>query len=175
MPEEIEDLKREGISLKEEDIMKPDPSQEQMALWQEIEKNITEKILERDNLFGSLSKDIRTSLASEFTSNKLEKIGKKYNFNQDQVIALARYIKTLFIDISKEKAETSQLINSLCSDLDIDPQKVQTVFQEINNEILLPTLKGIPEEKETSQKSSVPKPSTIPKSKDERVIDLKNQ
>lgn len=176
MPEEIEEiknLKAEGITLKEEDIMWPEPSGEQVALWQELEKNITEKTLERENLFGSLAKDIRGLLASESISDKLVKMS-RYNLTRDQIIALARYIKSLFIDISKEEIETPQLINSLRLEIDIDPEKAQAIFRDINNEILLPALKNIPGESEPSKQTPPPKASPAPKPKDERIIDLKN-
>lgn len=168
--EEIEDLKREGISLKEEDIMKPEPSSEQVALWEEIEKNVTEKGLERDNLFGSLSGDIRNLLASEYTSNKLAEMKQKHNLTHDQIMALSRYIKNLFITFPKEEGfEITKLINLLRSDLDISPEKAERIFGDVNNKILLPTLKNIPGGEEKSEKSSQPRLT------DTNIVDLKNQ
>jgi len=122
-----------------------------------------------------LPKDIRALLVSEYASNKLAEIGRKYNLAQNQIIALSRYIKNLFISFREERElEVSKLINLLCQDLDINPEKAQAVFQDVNNEILLPALKNIPGESESSKQTSPTKLPAAPEPKNENIVDLKN-
>lgn len=174
IPEEIsEDLEEDlkGLKdIKEEDIMWPEPSREQMAFWGEIEKAVTEENLKRENLFNALPTSVKDLLASEYTSNKIVEMSQKYNLNSDQATSLSAYIKSLFVSFRKEEElEVSKLTNLLRSNLDIDPGKAQSLFDDISDEILLPALKTVIAESDASEEPI----------EDEKVnpniVDLKNQ
>lgn len=172
MPEEVlESLnpEEEFRDAKDEDVMWPEPSLEQVSLWQEIDKTVNQTVLDRDNLFGSLPRGIKILLASEETSIKLMKIGQKYSLAPDQVIALSRYIRNLFTDLrAQENLDVPKLINTLCLNLDVSAEQGEKIFQEVNNEILLPALKDI------VIFDTGPKAPPSQESKKDNIIDLKN-
>lgn len=163
MPEEI------FGNLKDEDIMWPEPSQEQIALWEEIKKNTSKEVLEKEVLFNALSEDIKNMLSSGDVSKKLIKIGQNYNLSKNQIVALSRYIRNLFTDLSDEEIVITKLINSLSVKIDTSLENAQKIFQDVNKQILLLASKNISFEKEPEQKPS-------PKEEENaNIIDLKNK
>ncbi|MFH1326409.1 MAG: hypothetical protein ABIH48_02985 [Candidatus Falkowbacteria bacterium] len=148
----------------EDDIIEPKPSLDQINLWSELENNINQEILEKRSLFLGLPRNIKTIFASEPTSTNLISIGQKYSLTKDQTIALTRYVKELFLDPS-EDVEILTLTNSLCRGLNVDTQKGKLIFQDINNVILSPALKNIPNIKNLTE--SIPNGNR-------NIVNLKN-
>jgi len=170
MPED--NLENTG-ELENDDIMEPEPSPDQINLWSELENSTNQEILEREDLFAGLPQDIKTMLTSETTSIKIISIGQKYGLTKNQILILARFIKDIFLD-PDEDVEIPILINSLSSNLNIELEKAKTIFLEINNEILIPSLRNVPDIPDIETPLERPVPAVSSTNINNNIIDLKN-
>lgn len=122
------------LDQEEREIMWPSPSAEQDFLWDELYSAVSDQDLLREIKWFSVPDAVRKYLASKEISDKIKKIGGKFNLNNYQINELAKNIKYVFI---KELLLTDFIVK-FAEELKIERKLANQIGQEIKNEIFIP-------------------------------------
>jgi len=129
------------IFNKEEDAMLPEPSEEQIKMWDEIEESLTEKRIENYANYSDLSDEFKKHFASLKTSQEIQIIIKKHQLPEEStkqlpyIIGMILLGETNIIDFVKTLQEKCKLAE----------EPARQLARDINQAIFLPVKESLKE------------------------------
>lgn len=153
----------EGIFEKKEDVMWPEPTMEQIELWDEIEESLNEENIELNADFSVLPDKLKIHFASLKTVEKIIEIGEKYQLSEKSTIQLSYIIAMVLLG----KLNIVNFVKILQKRYNLETEPARQLAREINREIFLPVkedLKQIhnvsewPRENEANERPAPPGP-----------------
>ena len=157
---------------KEEDIMMPQPSSEQIKMWDAIETSLDEKTIEIQTNFHALADELRTHFASMETAKAISIIGAKHQFAQDKIQQLS-YIAAMILLAETNIVDFVKTLQEKCG---LKEKPARQLARDLNQEIFLPVkeslkkLHKVPEWPREDKTTSDDEPRL-----DGNVVDLKNE
>lgn len=126
---------RQIILDKEEgEIMLPSSSTEQDLLWDELYDAVNDQDLSREIKWFSVPDMVRKFLSLKEISDKIKKIGAKFNLNDFQINKLAKNIKYIFI----RELLLTDFISKIAEELKIEKNLANQIGQDVKKEIFVP-------------------------------------
>lgn len=150
------------LDQEEGEIMWPSPSAEQDLLWDELYNMVNDQDLSREIKWFSVSDNVRKYLSSKEISDKIQKIGKKFNLDSYQISELSKNIKYVFI----KEILLADFITKIAEELKIEKKLANQMGQDVKNEIFVPQkeylLKLYPPASAPLSGAEAGKPSIVP-------------
>lgn len=161
-----------------EDIMLPNPSEEQVALWNRIDAGLEVKDIEVKSSFAGLSDRLQAYLASTETAKQIEAIAGKYKIPKETAQLLTRitgltamgkihindFVRNIYEQCRFSETTAKQIGNAIN----------QKIFFSIRDELkTIHKVAGWPGERVSETKESPPPPA--PQPSNSNVVDLKNK
>lgn len=165
----------EKIFNKGEYIMMPEPTPEQVKLWDEIESSINEENIETTAQFYGLSDELKKHFASVKTAEHIMIIGQKHRLTEKITRQLTRVTSMVLLG----ETNITEFVKEIQEKCKMEEESARQVARDINQAVFLPVkeeLKKIhkrdkwPREEEQSPVAPL---ETEPKLEG-NVVDLKN-
>jgi len=150
--------------------MLPNPSDEQVRLWDEIENNLNPEKIEEIAIFQNLPENVRKQATSYSNSVIIKKISEKYKIDKETRLSYIIYLIIL------GKINITNFVSTLREKCQLDETIARQLAREINKQIFLPIkdelkkIHQVPNWPREEEKIEKPKPTEIPGS----VVNLKN-
>ena len=123
-----------GIFDKNEDVMWPKPTTEQIELWDEIEKSLNEKNIELNTNLSALSDELKTHFASIKTVEKIIEISVKYQLSEKSTSQLSYIIAMILLG----KLNIVDFVKILQKNYNLERESARQIARDINSTIFLP-------------------------------------
>lgn len=164
----------EENSNKKEDIMLPEPTSEQIKLWDEMENFLNEGNIELEAKFQNVSDELKILIASRQTAENIKMIGKKHQFTEESVQQLSYTTGTVLLG----EVNIVDFVKTLQEKCSLKEEPARKLARDINQAIFLPVKESL---KKIHQVSSWPredeaKEQTISEPKIEgNIVNLKEE
>lgn len=150
------------IFNKKEGIMLPEPTTEQVKLWNEIEKHRNEKNIKIETKFQAISNELKVHLTSTETANKIHQVGEKNNLNENQLWWASHTAGMIILG----ETNIVNFVKTLQEKCKLTEEPARQLARDINQAIFLPVKENLkkihkvpqwPREDETKEPSVSPK------------------
>lgn len=124
---------------KEEDIMMPEPSPEQIEMWDEIEASLDEKTIEIQTNFHALADELRAHFASVETAKAISIIGAKHQFAHDKIKQFSHITAMILLG----ETNIVDFVKTLQEKCGLEEEPARELARDINQEIFLPVKESL--------------------------------
>ena len=124
---------------KKEDIMLPEPTTEQVRLWDKIEESLNEEITELEVKFQTLSDELKTHFASIQTAENIRTIGKKHQLSEKSVWWLSHTVGMVLLG----ETNIVDFVKTLQEKCGLAEEPARQIARDINQAILLPVKESL--------------------------------
>jgi len=118
----------------EEEIMLPEPTTEQVKLWNEIEKYRDEKNIKIETKFQAISNELKVHLTSTKTADKIREVAKKNNLNDSQLRLASHTVGMVLLG----ETNIVDFVKTLKEKCKLTEEPARQLARDINQAIFLP-------------------------------------
>ena len=127
------------IFNKEEDVMLPEPSEEQIKMWDEIEESLTEKHIENYTNYSSLPSDFKKHFASSKTAQEIQNIIKRHQLLEESAKQLPHIIGMILLG----EVNIVNFVKTLQDKCKLTEEPARQLARDINQAIFLPVKESL--------------------------------
>lgn len=162
---------------KKEDVMLPEPSEEQVRMWDEIEESLSEKHIENYANYSSLPNEFKKHFASSKTAQEIQIIIEKHQLLGEPAKQLPHIVAMIMLG----ETNIVNFVKTLQEKCKLKEEPARQLARDINQAIFLPVKESlkqihkVPEWPRESKPEEKEPPRPVGPQLNGNIVDLKRE